>query len=101
MHRTVIAAVVLAAAALGLAGLAWAQTTQPEPAPPPVDAKVSAQQPVPSKIIQAEIEQVRVYARWAAILAGLSLVTSLWVGWSLRTIAKNQVELAQLIVGRR
>ena len=32
-----------------------------------------------------------------AILSGLALIGVLWVGWSQRALARNQVELAALI----
>jgi hypothetical protein len=41
------------------------------------------------------IDEVHVMARWATILAGLALAGVLWVGWSMRTLAQNQVQLAR------
>ena len=46
------------------------------------------------------IEEVHSLARWAVILSSLSLIGVLWVGWSLRDIAKNQVQLGKLIQGQ-
>ena len=39
--------------------------------------------------------EVYTMARWATILAGLALAGVLWVGWSMRTLAQNQVQLAR------
>jgi len=44
-----------------------------------------------------DVVAVETYARWACVLAGLSLAVAIWVGWSMRTLATNQVALAKLI----
>ena len=44
-----------------------------------------------------DVEAIETYARWACVLAGLSLAGVIWVGWSMRTLATNQVALAKLI----
>ena len=41
--------------------------------------------------------ETRNLAKWACILSGLALVGVIWVRMSLHHLAKNQVELAQLI----
>lgn len=41
------------------------------------------------------------WAKWAAILAGLSLAVSVWLYWNMRTLARNQVELGRMIMTLR
>ena len=38
------------------------------------------------------------WARTACVLAGLAVVGVIWLGWSMRTLAKNQVELGRMIL---
>jgi len=45
-------------------------------------------------------DDLRASVRWACILSGLSLVGVIWVVWSLRKLAVNQVTLARLIQDR-
>jgi hypothetical protein len=49
------------------------------------------------KLVYEELMVTQKLAKWAAVLSGLALVGALWVGWSLKTVAKNEIELAQLI----
>jgi len=42
-------------------------------------------------------DEARVWSRLAAVFSGLALIGVLWVGWSQRALARNQVELAALI----
>ena len=46
---------------------------------------------------QPTLKDVHTLARWACVLAALALVGVVWVGWSLRALAKNQVQLGKLI----
>ena len=46
------------------------------------------------------LKDVHTLARWACILSALGLIGVLWVGWSLKDIARNQVQLGQLIQGQ-
>lgn len=39
------------------------------------------------------------WARYACVLSALAAVGVIWVGWSMRALAKNQVELGRLILG--
>ncbi len=48
-----------------------------------------------------ELMATQKMAKWAAILSGLSLVGVLWVSWSLKALAKNDVELGELITGKK
>jgi hypothetical protein len=34
---------------------------------------------------------------WACILAGAALIGVLWIVWSMRTLARNQIEVARMI----
>ena len=43
------------------------------------------------------LDDVYTLARWAVVLAALALAGVLWVGWSMRALARNQVQLGQLI----
>ncbi|KKM71306.1 hypothetical protein LCGC14_1431980 [marine sediment metagenome] len=43
------------------------------------------------------IKETTFWAKWACILAGLALVGVIWVGWSMRTLATNQVRLSLMI----
>ena len=43
------------------------------------------------------IEDVHVLAKWAVVLSALALVSVLWVGWSLKSLARNQIQLGKLI----
>ena len=63
-------------------------TTQPEAA-------------ITLKMVYDELMTTQKMAKWAAILSGLALVGTLWVGWSLKTVAKNEIELAQLIAATK
>jgi len=47
--------------------------------------------------MDALLGESRLWAKWACLLAGLAMVGVIWVGWSMRTLAKNQVELGWLI----
>ena len=47
--------------------------------------------------VKALLAEPKLWARWACVLSGLSLAGILWVGYSLRTLARNQIELAKLI----
>jgi len=82
MHRY-LAAVVLAAAVLALAGACLAQETVSTRPETPTD------EPTPA--------QIYTFAKWACVLSGLALAGVLWVGWSMQTLARNQVELGKLI----
>ncbi|GAG44125.1 unnamed protein product [marine sediment metagenome] len=85
MHRY-LAAVVLAAAVLALAGACLAQET------------VSTRPETPAeKPDEPALTEVHTFAKWACVLSGLALAGVLWVGWSMQTLARNQVELGKLI----
>ena len=43
------------------------------------------------------IEDAKTWARWGCILAGLALLGVLWIGYSMQTLAKNQVQLGRMI----
>jgi hypothetical protein len=77
-------AVGVLAAAGGLA-LAYSATTAPSP------------EAVMLKQAHDLAAEAALYSRWAAVLAGLALVTGIWVGYSMRTLARNEVAIAQLI----
>ncbi len=46
---------------------------------------------------EVSLKQVHTLCRWACVLAGLALAGVLWVGWSMQTLARNQVQLGKLI----
>ncbi len=58
-------------------------------------ASTKSAEPTPSD--QPTLKDVHTLARWACVLAALALVGVVWVGWSLRALAKNQVQLGKLI----
>ena len=43
------------------------------------------------------LAEVYTFAKWACVLSGLALAGVLWVGWSMQTLARNQVALGKLI----
>ena len=47
--------------------------------------------------IAAQLKTATTWARWGCILAGLALLGVLWVGYSMQTLAKNQVQLGRMI----
>jgi len=57
----------------------------------------SASQPA-LRGVQDAVERAETYAGWACVLSALALAGVLWVGWSMRTLAKNQVEVARLVI---
>ena len=85
MHRY-LTAVMLATAVLALAGACLAQET--------VSSKPETLADKPEEPTPAQIYSV---ARWACVLSGLALAGVLWVGWSMQTLARNQVQLGKLI----
>ncbi|HET6429437.1 MAG TPA: hypothetical protein VFJ30_13565 [Phycisphaerae bacterium] len=106
MQRRIAIALILltAAASLPLAGVARAQverdlTTTPAQAP----SADAGRRPATATDVAELTEEIRLASRMAAVFSCLALVGVLWVGWSQRAIARNQVELAALIqdVGRR
>ena len=85
MHRY-LAAGMLAVAVLALAGACLAQATvssRPERAADEGD--------------EPTLAEVYTFAKWACVLSGLALAGVLWVGWSMQTLARNQVQLGKLI----
>jgi uncharacterized membrane protein YjgN (DUF898 family) len=63
-------------------------------------AASAASAPAPQDLAEMTAE-VRTWARWACILAGLALLASLRVSWSLRTLARNQLAISeQIAVGK-
>lgn len=84
--RRYVTAVVLAAAALALVGMCFAQETVSSRPETPAD---EGEDPT--------LAQVHTFAKWACVLAGLALAGVLWVGWSMQTLARNQVQLGKLI----
>jgi hypothetical protein len=100
----------LAAAALaglvlaGSAPLAPAQpltapATQPAISPAPLsgpDVMPPVMLMTPEQM-EADVSQAKFWARWACVLAALALAGSLWVGWSMRVLARNQVEIARMV----
>lgn len=100
MHRRMtIALIVLIAAALVLlvsAARARAEArlaTEPAEAPP--------KRALTSHELDDLTAEIRVASRLAAVFSGLALVGVLWVGWSQRAIARNQVELGAMIQSLR
>ena len=85
MHRY-LTAVMLAAAVLALAGACLAQVTVSSMPETPTD---EGDEPT--------LAEVYTFAKWACVLSGLALVGVLWVGWSMQTLARNQVQLGKLI----
>ena len=85
MHKHLVA-VMLVAAMLAPAGACLAQeavSTKPETLADKPD------EPTPA--------QIYTVAKWACVLSGLALAGVLWVGWSMQTLARNQVTLGKLI----
>lgn len=82
MMLAVSAAVVLLATAQ--AGAQDTLTAQPAP-------KVSLSD------IDAKLDGITVWVRYAAVLAGLALLSSLWNAHHLYTVAKNQVVAAKAL----
>jgi hypothetical protein len=78
-------------AMLAVAAIAQVRTADQPQAPTTTVACAACQQ------VLVHTAEIRDWSRWACILAGLALVTAMWVGWSLRTLAKNQVAIAELI----
>ena len=89
MRTGLIVAVALVISALGMASIAMA-VDKPAPTTAPA-AGVTAGQ------VKAMLDTPTMFARWACVLAGLALAAVIWVGWSMRTLAQNQVALAKLI----
>ena len=89
MHRY-LAAGMLVAAVLALAGACLAQETL-----------TTKQEDQGEQGDEPTLGQVYTLARWACILSGLALVGVLWVGWSMQALARNQVQLGKLIRPQR
>lgn len=91
-----IAAATLAVLAVVFtAGLALAQT---EPVTVrPVRIAPAEAPPVDVKVVEQGTSEIKFFARWACVFSGLAMVGVIWLGWSLRTLARNQVELARYI----
>lgn len=100
MFKIVAAAV---AAVLVTASVALAAATEPATQPAPAEGPPPALRAGPSVLLMtseqmvADVDRARFWARWSCVLAGLALVAVLWVGWSLRTLARNQIEMARMI----
>jgi len=75
----------------GVSAMVLAQTTER------TVKLVAASDAVTVEQFQNLIAETNLWAMWACILAGLALVAAIKVNWSLGTIAKNQVKLAQAI----
>lgn len=104
MSRNLVAVVaglvVTASTAFAAATRATSRPAAPE-APP---AGVRAQRTVllmTSEQMAIDVAEAKFCARWGCVLAGLALVGVLWVGWSMRTLARNQIEMARMIQALR
>ncbi len=86
--RTKLTAALATGLALGVVGAACAAeaTTQPV-------ARASVQD-----VYDLLHDKVEMFARWGCVLAGLALVGVVWVIWSMKTLARNQVELARMLL---
>ena len=85
MYRVVIAAVLAMAVLAILAKPAFAREATTQPA-----------KPLLQQVYDLAAE-ARTWAKWGCILAGLALLGVLWIGWSMQTLAKNQVQLGRMI----
>ncbi len=81
-----------------------AEAGTPPAATPPATATAPGRLPGPLHLPGAtplEVKKLLLednpWAQWAVVLSALSLAGVLWVGYSLRTLARNQVALEQLI----
>ena len=102
MHRCVFVAGLTVVALLIPAVLATGQTTQPSLSRPTMQPSLSRQPTTqPSAAAQQDlaeaVEDTKTWARWGCILAGLALLGVLWIGYSMQTLAKNQVQLGRMI----
>ncbi len=72
--------------------------TQPATAtaPRPFQAPLHLPGATPEEVKELLLED-NPWAQWAVVLSALSLAGVLWVGYSLRTLARNQVALERLI----
>ena len=86
--RTKLTAALATGLALGVVGAACAAeaTTQPV-------ARATVQD-----VYDLLHDKVEMFARWGCVLAGLALVGVVWVIWSMKTLARNQVELARMLL---
>jgi len=103
------AAVILAAAAVPMAAALAADAPVGGEAPAPGASAAPAAtttRPVRTVVsyvgltaqdVKALLAEHKVQGRWSLILSALTLAGVIWVGWSMRTLAKNQVELGKLI----
>ena len=89
MSRNLVAAMLAVLIITALTGLVPAQEPTTQPAAPPKPA---------AKWPHFATDD---WARWGCVFAGLALVGVLWVGWSMRTLARNQVELARMVQALR
>ena len=96
MFKHVAAVAVLVTASVVLAEAEPATQPAPVQGPPALRAGRGILLMNPEQIV-ADLDRARFWARWSCVLAGLALVGVLWVGWSLRTLARNQIEMARMI----
>jgi hypothetical protein len=100
MSKNVAAAV---AVALVTTSMALAAATAPTTQPAPGQGSAPVARPgrtvllMTSQQMAADVSRARFWARWSCVLAGLALVGVLWVGWSMRTLARNQIDMARMI----
>jgi len=78
-------------------GLAAAVATGPATATRPAGPIAIRTDAITADQFPGLTAEITFWAKWACILAGLALVAAIWTGWSLRTLAKNQVAIAGLI----
>ena len=92
-----IGLVIVAALAISAVWMASAATHADGTA---LTSRPAADRPLPGLTatqVKEMLAEPTQYARWACVLAGLALAGVIWMGWSMRTLAQNQVALAKLI----